>query len=55
MPLYEIRVHYEADRLEDAEALAEAFERVICPHPADQDHRCPHRWNLITAELDPNE
>jgi hypothetical protein len=55
VPLYEIRVHYEAEREEDVAGLVGAFEQAICPYPADQEHRCPHRWNIATTELAADE
>lgn len=55
MPLYEIRVHYEAEREEDVDALCETFERVICPYLATDEHRCPRRWNIMTIELSAEE
>jgi hypothetical protein len=53
--LYEITVHFETDNDEDIERLVQAFERSICPHEATQDHRCPHRWNIMRAVLAPEE
>ena len=52
MPLYEIRVHFEADQPEEVDRLMDAFERAICPHRADEEHRCPNRWNIMSIELD---
>lgn len=55
MPIFEIRVHFEADRADEVDRLVEKFERAICPHPADQAHRCPNRWNIITIELNASD
>jgi hypothetical protein len=55
VPLYEIRVHFEADREDDADRLIDAFAHAICAPPAEQNHRCPNRWNITTTELDPAE
>jgi hypothetical protein len=51
VPLYQIRVHFETDRPEEVDGLIDAFERAICPHRADEEHRCPNRWNIMSAEL----
>jgi hypothetical protein len=55
VPLYEIRVHFEAEREEEVDRLAAAFERAICPHRVDEAHRCPNRWSIMTIELDAAE
>ncbi len=55
MPLYEIRVHFESDDEHELDRVIAGFERVICPHPAAEDHRCPNRWNIMTVELEPAE
>jgi hypothetical protein len=55
VPLYEIRVYFETDDEHGLERLTAGFERVICPHPPVEDHRCPNRWNIMTIALEPAE
>jgi hypothetical protein len=55
VPLYEIRVHFEADGHQEVDRLVEAFERSICPHAASDDHHCPNRWNIMITELPADE
>jgi hypothetical protein len=52
MSLYRVTVYYEAESSEDVDALATAIEGEICPYHASESHDCPHRWMLITSELD---
>ncbi|HEX6459389.1 MAG TPA: hypothetical protein VF032_10780 [Thermoleophilaceae bacterium] len=55
MSLHRLTVYYETDSNEDLEKLQAAIERAICPTPAFEPHDCPHRWMLITSELDAAE
>jgi hypothetical protein len=53
--LFSIKVIVEATDEEDADTVAEAIARAICPHPAESDHACPRGWITMKHELDENE
>lgn len=51
MPLYEIRVLFEADGVDEVDRLLKRLEGAVCPYPASEEHRCPNRWFFMTTEL----
>ena len=53
--LVQIKVLVEVESSAEVEQLAETFERAICPHPAEADHRCPRRWFIVSSDLDEDE
>ncbi len=55
MHLYSITAIVEAEDEKDAETVAEAIARAICPFPGDVEHACPRGWMTMTHELDDDE
>jgi hypothetical protein len=55
MRLFSITAIVEAEDEKDAETVAEAITRAICPFPAEVDHACPRGWMTMTHELDDDE
>jgi hypothetical protein len=55
MRLFSITAIVEAKDEADAETVAEAIARVICPFPPEADHACPRGWITMSHELDEEE
>ena len=55
MRLFSITAIVEAEDDADADAVQEAINRAICPHPGNTDHKCPRGWMTMTHELDHDE
>ena len=52
MRLYSITAIVEATDDADADGVAEAIAKAICPHPPEADHACPRGWMTMQHELD---
>jgi hypothetical protein len=55
MRLFSITAIVEAEDEGDADLVAKAIARAICPHPAESDHSCPRGWMTMIHELDEEE
>jgi hypothetical protein len=55
MRLFSVEAIIEAADEKDAEAVQEAINRAICPHPGNVDHKCPRGWMTMSHELDEEE
>ena len=55
MRLFSITAIVEAEDDKDADAVQEAIQRAICPHPGYANHQCPRGWMMMTHELHEEE
>jgi hypothetical protein len=55
MRYFSITAIVEAEDENDADSVAEAIGRAICPYPPEADHACPRGWITMTSELDEDD